>query len=112
MDHGLCFIRSGENLTSALAHIDKVKQELIYGLFPEFRNRLREDTIESCTARLREMDLETARAVIGTVPNEWDVSNEARSAWAELIYRRAGFVADNVRRWLEAIVPWFSGSGD
>jgi hypothetical protein len=27
MDHGLCFIRSGEDLTTSLAHIDKWKQE-------------------------------------------------------------------------------------
>ena len=46
MDHGLCFIRSGEDLTTKLANIDKVQHEHVYGLFPEFRKKLREDIID------------------------------------------------------------------
>ena len=97
MDHGLCFIRSGEDLTSRLTHIDRVRNEHVYGLFPEFREKLREDIIDDSAAQLKEMDIATARAMIATVPIEWEVSNKAREAWAELIHRRAGFVADNVR---------------
>ena len=108
MDHGLCFIRSGEDLTTKLANIDKVQDEHVYGLFPEFRGKLREDMIIDCATRLREMDAATAKAMIGTVPREWEVSNAAREAWAELIYRRAGFVADNVREWIQTVAPWFA----
>lgn len=111
MDHGLCFIRSGEDLTPGLAQIDKVKQEHVYGLFPEFRSRLQEDILIGCAARLREMDDETARAMIATVPDEWEVSGEARQAWADLVSRRAAFVADNVRQWVESAAPWFGGNG-
>ena len=111
MDHGLCFIRSGEDLTKRLSHIDKVQDEHVYGLFPEFRGRLREAMIHSCVSRLREMDGETAQAIIGTVPPEWEVSQEAKTAWAELISRRAGFVADNIQQWVEAIAPWFRAQG-
>jgi len=105
MDHGLCFIRSGEELTAKLSNIDKVQDEHVYGLFPEFQNRLREDIIGACATRLREMDAGTAKAMVGTVPREWDVSSEARSAWSELIFRRAGFVADNVQKWIEDVAP-------
>jgi len=111
MDHGLCFIRSGEDLTPALSQIGKTKQENVYGLFPEFRGKLREDMIVDCVARLKEMDLATAQAIIETVPTEWEVSKEARNAWGELIYRRAGFVADNVKQWIEAVAPWFGPQG-
>jgi hypothetical protein len=112
MDHGLCFIRSGEDLTLRLAHIDKLRDEHVYGLFPEFREKLREDIIEVCAARLKEMDIATARAMIATVPTEWEVSNEAREAWAELIYRRAGFVADNALNWIDKAAPWFGATGE
>ena len=112
MDHGLCFIRSGEDLTPRLARIDKMRNEHVYGLFPEFREKLREDIIELCTARLKEMDLATAHAMIETVPTEWAVSRETREAWAELIYRRAGFVADNIHNWIDKVAPWFDATGE
>ena len=111
MDHGLCFIRSGEDLTARLANIDKVQDEHVYGLFPEFRGRLRESIITSCAARLREMDAATAQGMIATVPREWEVSKETRGAWVELISRRAILVADNVRQWIELTAPWFGEKG-
>ncbi|HZL25222.1 MAG TPA: HipA family kinase [Acidobacteriaceae bacterium] len=112
IDHGLCFIRSGEDLTAKLSNIDKVHDEHVYGLFPEFRKKLSAAIITGCAARLREMDTATAEAMIATVPREWEVSPEARMAWAELIYRRAGFVADNVRQWIELVAPWFEAQGE
>jgi len=108
MDHGLCFIRSGEDLTPALCHIDKIKQSHLYGLFPEFKGRLRQSIIDQSIARLREMDAGVAQAVIATVPREWKVAPEACEAWAELISRRAVFVADNIQEWVDAAAPWFA----
>jgi hypothetical protein len=112
MDHGLCFIRSGEDLTAKLAFIDKVREEHVYGLFPEFRGLLRANIIDQCVARLREMDAVTAEAIIETVPGEWDVPQAARMAWAELICRRANFVADNIQQWVEREAPWFNAPGE
>lgn len=112
MDHGLCFIRSGEDLSPALSHIDRVKQERVYGLFPEFQDRLQENIMIDCALRLKKMDIATARAMIETVPAAWDVSKEARTAWAELIYRRADFVADNISAWVENVAPWFNTKGE
>ena len=105
MDHGLCFIRSGEDLTPKLARIDKVRDGQVYGLFPAFREKLQEAVLMDCASRLREMDAATAAAIIETVPVEWEVSPEARRAWAELIDRRAGFVADHVREWIDLVAP-------
>ncbi len=107
MDHGLCFIRSGEDLTKRLAEIGKVQDEHVFGLFPAFRDHLDQSIIESCASRLREMGAEIARAIVETVPREWDVNDEARLAWIELIYRRAGYVADNLQAWIEREVPGF-----
>ena len=107
MDHGLCFIRSGEDISPKLSHIGKVQDSNVYGLFPEFRKRLRQDIIEQCISRLRNMDLETAVAIIESIPKEWDVTRESRRAWSELIHRRAGFVAANFGNWIESVAPWF-----
>jgi hypothetical protein len=107
MDHGLCFIRTAEDLTTKLNNLDKVRDEHVYGLFPAFRDQLREPIIDQCLDKLREMDVETARAIIETVPRAWEVSQEVRQAWGELIHRRARFVAEHVRDWLNAVVPPF-----
>ncbi|MCC6508627.1 MAG: hypothetical protein IT423_05950, partial [Pirellulaceae bacterium] len=112
MDHGLCFIRSGEDLGPKLANLDKVRSEHVYGLFPEFRARLRQHIIEDCTLRLRQLDRETVEAIVASVPKEWDVSAESRRAWCELIYRRATFVADNFGSWIEQLIPWFGSQGN
>ncbi len=111
MDHGLCFIRSGEDLTAKLAHIDKVRDEHVYGLFPAFRGRLRADIIRDCVTRLREVESATVDAMLATVPREWHVSDQVRQAWRELICRRAGFTADNVEQWIERDVSWFANPG-
>ena len=111
MDHGLCFIRSGEDLTSKLANITKVQDENVYGLFPEFLERLRQSTIEDCASRLREIDAGTADEIIESVPREWDVSPESGKAWSELICRRATFVSNNFGNWIEKAAPWFGDSG-
>lgn len=107
LDHGLCFIRSGEDLTPRLKEIDKVKAEGIWGLFPEFRSRLRAETLDACRSRLTQMNPEIARDVISTVPTEWEVSDATRSAWVELVSRRAAFVADALPAWIEKAAPWF-----
>ena len=105
MDHGLCFIRSGEDLTKKLANIDKVQDEQFMGCFRSSAKSSAKDIIDSCAARLKEMDIDDRAGDDRNVPTEWEVSKEAREAWAELIYRRAGFVADNIREWIEAVAP-------
>lgn len=112
MDHGLCFIRSGEDLTLKLAHLDKVRDEHVYGLFPEFRGRLKQNTIVECCVRLRKMTDDIAAAMVRTVPREWEVSSDAKRAWIELIHRRASFVADNMETWIDSAAPWFGAEGD
>ena len=111
MDHGLCFIRSGEDLTRDLDHIDKVKDGRLYGLFPEFHDRLDQGIIEICVQRLKEMDATIADAMIATVPEQWEVPLEARQAWSGLICRRARYVADSVEEWINRAVPWFGTQG-
>jgi hypothetical protein len=111
MDHGLCFIRSNEELSPKLVHIDKMKDANVYGLFPEFQNKLQQGILLECASRLRTMDAATAGAIIETVPSEWKVSSDSRLAWRDLILQRADFVADNIQQWIESAAPWFKAQG-
>ena len=111
MDHGLCFIRSGASLTTSLANIDAVQDDFIYGLFPQFRGNLRQHVVAQCVDRLGEMDLATAAAMIDTVPREWLDSKDVRAAWAELVYRRAGYLVDTIASRLNGVCPWFGTNG-
>jgi hypothetical protein len=112
MDHGLCFINSGKDLTARLGDIDNVKSDKLFGLFPEFPCRLNSGIIEQSVSRLREISAELAREVVDSVPMQWEVSKEARNAWSELIYRRAGFVADHVSVWIDKAAPRLGAGGD
>lgn len=112
MDQGLCFIRSGEDLTPTLSRIDKVQDEHVYGVFPEFRDRLDVAMMNRCADRLREMHPAISDAMIATVPQEWQVSDDTRSAWSELICRRAAYVADNFETQINKQVPWFGEQED
>ena len=109
LDHGLCFIRSGEDLSPKLAHIHKAKDENVYGLFPEFRGRLRVDMLRLCATRLRDMDAPTANAMISSIPTEWEVDQATRAAWADLICRRASLVADHAEEWISGHDAWLPG---
>lgn len=112
MDQGLCFIRSGEDLTPNLSRIDKVQDDHVYGIYPEFRDRLDVAMMRRCADRLGDMEPAISDAMIATVPQEWEVSDETRRAWSELVCRRAAYVADNVETWVNDQYPWFGVQGD
>ena len=54
MDHGLCFIRSGGDLTANLAGIDTVNDAHLHGRFAAVRGPLRADVLTERVARLRQ----------------------------------------------------------
>ncbi len=70
MDHTHCFT-CGRDLTPRLAEIDRVKDERLYGLFPEFVPRLQREAIEACRDKLRQIQEQAVEALVRTVPSEW-----------------------------------------
>ena len=111
IDHGLCFIRSNEDLTEHVSHIDKIRDSRLYGLFPSFSEFLRTEILDQCVRRLREVTPGLVTDVIATVPGAWEVAPQARNALGELIFRRAVFVADNIVSWFYRDCPSFGGPG-
>src|SRR5207249_10035864 len=99
MDHGCCFT-CGRDLTAHLASIANVTEEGCYGLFPEFWEFLDRDVMRSAVRTLRAIPPAEIRAIVESIPSAWDVSRAARDALADLILRRAAFVADHVEGWI------------
>jgi len=95
MDHTHCF-HCGRNLNAQLAHIDLVKDERLYGLFPEFKPFIRPhwQVLNEAVAKLRTVDKTWLEGLIGGIPAEWQVDAAARTALATLLFNRADYVCE------------------
>ncbi len=95
IDHTHCFT-CGRDLDEKVAKIQWVKDDRLYGLFPGFVPKIRQQDIEAGIARLRELDQAVVAEIVDTIPDDWDVKNSVKAALVELICRRAEFVADGM----------------
>lgn len=95
IDHTHCFDR-GRDFSERLGHIDNIRDEGTYGLFPAFRPLIDPGELHWCMAMLRSLTREQVDAVIARIPAQWQVSDRAAAALAAQIHGRAGFVADRI----------------
>ena len=86
----------GREINRRIAFIENVRDEQLYGFFPVFQDFVERAEISRFAARLTEFTADVASAFISLVPQEWDISSDARSAWAAMITQRAQFVAETV----------------
>lgn len=107
IDHGLCVIRSGEDLTPKIAHIAKVKEDKIYGLFPQFENKIDGQVMDAGLNRLGQLDRPAVEGLVETIPRQWEVNSDTRVALVNFVCHRADWVAQNFETWLEERCPWF-----
>ena len=92
MDHTHCFAFSNA-LTKRIAHIDRIQDPDIYGLFPEFRDLLDKAVVGRCADRLRQVDRDMLVKITQTIPSEWDVDRSSKEALVSLLLGRASYVA-------------------
>lgn len=95
MDHSHCFT-SGTSLGRKLKFVNTIKDERLYGLFPEFRPYVTQARVKATLQRLAEFSRPDADAIISEVPNEWEVSPQAREALAEFLCQRARYLVDSL----------------
>jgi hypothetical protein len=100
IDHTHCFT-CGRDITPQLRKIDTIRDESLYGLFPEFRARIERGDVVQAASGLRKFSQSDALDAVAGIPAEWDLPKETQEALVEFIVRRAVFVADNVVRWLD-----------
>ena len=101
MDHTHCFT-CGRELERTLNHIQTVQDDALFGLFPGFIPLVRQEDVEAATHDLLTLDTEFVGSLTAEIPGEWLVTENVRQAWAELICRRADYVARNVLRVIAA----------
>ena len=92
IDHTHCF-NCGRNLNGQLAHIDLVKDDRLYGLFPEFQSFIRPhwQSLTDAVAKLKTLDKAWVDGLVGGIPAEWQVDMAGRVALATLVYNRASY---------------------
>ena len=95
MDHTHCF-SCGRTWTKGLSQLDRIREERIFGLFPEFRSFLQREAVVRAADKLRSIDRATVVRMVEFLPKEWEVSRGASDALIDLILGRATFVADTI----------------
>ena len=95
MDPTHC-ISNGRALTPHVSDIDGVKDDEIYGLFPEFEPLLDRAEMTEAIADLKLVTRDQISATIATIPTAWQVDGATRSALADFLVGRAQYVADTL----------------
>jgi hypothetical protein len=95
MDHTHCFT-CGRDLDQKVARIGWVKDDRLYGLFPGFVPKVRQEDVDASIDRLSKLNESFVAEIVSSIPADWQVAEPARIALIELICRRASFVVDNV----------------
>ena len=95
MDHTHC-ITNGRDLTERVKRIDIVKDERVYGLFPDFKPLLDREVVRSTCKQLSSIDSDGVGEIVDSIPKDWSVDKPARDALREFILRRAEYVAETI----------------
>ncbi|MFY8073984.1 MAG: hypothetical protein ACOVNQ_19985 [Pirellula sp.] len=89
-------IQFGGELTTSVGSIANIKDEAVFGLFPEFRKRLSRDAIRHYASILGGLSRSQLEDALGLVPHQWHLDSPVRSALASYLFQRAIFVAETI----------------
>jgi hypothetical protein len=91
IDHTHC-ITCGREISVHLADIESVRDERIYGLFPEFGRFLERREVMRAVSDLRTITRSDIQAIVDTIPSEWQVNAPSRNALVNFLADRARFL--------------------
>jgi hypothetical protein len=94
IDHTHAF-SCGRDLTPQIAHIDRIQDPNVYGLFPGFRDKIKKEDFNKALDDLAELSRTDVEDIVRSIPREWDVSLQAAQALTDLIFGRALYLAHN-----------------
>ncbi len=92
MDHSHCFT-CGRPLTPRLNSIDRVRDDKIYGLFPEFQPWVNCQIVVQAAQKLGSFTKQDAELLTQALPQEWDVDQPTREALVQFLASRASFLS-------------------
>lgn len=100
IDHTHCFT-CGDELNARLTQIGRVKDTMIYGVFPEFESFLNRREMARAINHLQGIRRTQIQQIVGEIPVEWLVPPAARDALVSFICDRADFLATDFipRKW-------------
>jgi hypothetical protein len=95
-----------EPTTRSLLGISAVQDEQVYGLFPEFAAQVTRARVRPFLEKLEALGRDDVAEALQGIPSAWVLSSGTRDALRDFIYDRADFVATNLEKWLERLLPW------
>ncbi len=95
MDH-THILTCGRALSKSIAHIDRVRDERLYGHFAEFACSIELGDLRRYASRLRSFGQADANALLSGVPVPWRPSGDVLDAVKGFLAQRAAFVGENV----------------
>jgi len=98
MDHSECFISSSRALDKKVSSIERIRDEHIYGLFPEFMPFVAKhfEEVKSAASKLANVRKSMVSDIVKTVPTCWQVSLQGEQSLVDLVKRRADFLSDRI----------------
>jgi hypothetical protein len=73
--------------------IDAIKDDQIYGGFPEFVDYFDEKVATKTLNRIKKVKKEKLSSIIETIPKEWEISDQVRNEWIDFLLLRAEYVS-------------------
>jgi hypothetical protein len=94
IDHTHC-LTCGRELNVNIARIDAVREERVYGLFPEFRPFLDRQKVTRAIADLAMISRTEVHRIVDSIPSAWQVNAATREALVNFLTDRAIFLSEN-----------------
>ncbi|MDR2438174.1 MAG: hypothetical protein LBE12_02230 [Planctomycetaceae bacterium] len=83
----------GRDITKNI--IQDVKDNTIYGLFPEFNKFLKEDVARKTCEKLGKINKNCIEEIMTNIPREWEIESYVREVWIDFILQRAKYLSEN-----------------
>lgn len=96
IDHTHCFRTTGGELTERVAQIENCRDHAVYGMFPQFKSFLQKDVVSQAVGQLSKINESTVREITDKIPDQWDVSEKAKTALVNFILQRATYVSNTI----------------
>lgn len=100
MDFSHCMYTS-PTIGKTLKNIDNTKKEVIYGLFPEFREYMDFVTLKPYIERLKFLDEGQIDSILCAIPSEWEFNMVEKGIVKTFLVDRTNFLYDNIERLFE-----------